>query len=73
MVVSPNQAGTISVKLVDGDGYTIADSPDHKTSANINDKTPEVKITELTGSVTQGHPYSFKLESSAILTEPLEC
>ena len=68
---SPNQSGTISVRLVDGDGYTIADSPNHKTSANINDKTPEVKITELTGSVTQGHPYSFKLESSAILTEPL--
>ena len=68
---SPNQSGTISVRLVDGDGYTIANSPNHKTSANINDKIPEVKITELTGSVTQGHPYSFKLESSAILTEPL--
>ena len=68
---SPNQSGTISVRLVDGDGYTIADSPNHVTSANINDKTPEVSITELSSSVTQGHSYSFKLVSSAILTEPL--
>ena len=71
MVVLQNQSGTISVRLVDGDGYTIADSPNHKTSANINDSIPVVSITELTGSVTQGHSYSFKLESSAILTEPL--
>ena len=33
---SQSQSGTISVRLVDGDGYTIADSPNHKTSANIN-------------------------------------
>ena len=68
---SQNQSGTISVRLVDGDGYTIADNPNHKTSANINDSIPQVSITELSGSVTQGHSYSFKLESSAILTEPL--
>ena len=67
-----DETGTVTVELVDGTGYTLANSPNHKTVANLNDNLPVVAITNLTGSVTQGHSYSFNVETSAVVTTPLQ-
>ena len=64
--------GTITVELVDGDGYTLVDataSPNnHTTSATINDDlTRTVSITAPLW-VVEGESVTFSLEASPVLT-----
>ena len=71
-----NGDSTITVALTHGDGYTLVATtadPNHTTSATVTDvvPVPVVSITGLGGSVTQGHSFSFTVEATTTLTNPL--
>ena len=66
-----NQTGMITAELLDGADYTLADDPHHKTTANLTTARPTISVTGLTGSVTQGYPYSFLVEASTTLFTPI--
>ena len=56
---SSTLTGTIVAELMDGTGYTLADNPSHKTTANLISTPPIVSVTGEPDTVTQGHPFSF--------------
>ena len=56
---SSTLTGTIVAELMDGTGYTLADNPNHKTTANLISTPPIVSVTGEPDTVTQGHPFSF--------------
>ena len=64
-------SGTVKVELLDGTGYTLADSPNHETTANLTTGYPIVSITGNPSSVTQGHPFSFTVEATTLLQSAL--
>ena len=63
--------GTITLELVDGMGYTLADSPNHTTTANLTSDSLSISIADLSETVTQGYSFNFKIKASAILFSPL--
>ena len=65
------QTGMITVILLDGTGYTLADDPSHKTTANMTSARPVISVIGLMGSVTQGYPFSFKVEVSTAIFSTL--
>ena len=71
--VGDDADSTLTVTLLDRSDYSIADNPGHIGTATITDDAPVpvVSVTGLGGTVTQGHSFSFTVEATGTLTNPL--
>ena len=63
-----NPNGTITVELVDGTGFTLADAPAHKTTATIIDETDRVVSIDAPAYVVEGESFTFTINATPELS-----
>ena len=66
-----NGDSTITVSLVDGEGYTLASPDNHKTTATVTDQTiPRVSIITVPEYAVEGESFTFTISATPAPTGP---